>query len=105
MPAEHGLGRHKEGAPGLPWQVAARRGEEEPVAPPKPRSANVPTEHLKLVAKDHDFQVLGVLVAPREPSEDSPEDQGNEQPHHGGPPAPEILSDPPASSARNADPE
>jgi hypothetical protein len=53
----------------------ARRGEEEPVAPTKARSADVPTEHLKLVAEDHDFQVLGVLVAPREPSEDSPEDQ------------------------------
>jgi hypothetical protein len=75
-------------------QVAARRAEEE-VAPPKPRPANVPTEHLKLVAKDHDFQVLDVLVAPHEPNENSPEDQGHERPHHGGPPALEILSDPP----------
>jgi Integrase core domain len=63
----------------------------------------VPTEHLKLVAKDDDFQVLGVLIAPHEPSEDSPEDQGHKRPHHGGPPAPEMLSDPPGSTARNAD--
>jgi hypothetical protein len=34
-----------------------------------------------------------VLVAPHERSEDSPEDQGHERPHHGGPPAPEMLSD------------
>jgi hypothetical protein len=36
LPAEHGLGRHQEGPPGLPLQVAARRGEEEPIAPTKP---------------------------------------------------------------------
>jgi hypothetical protein len=93
VPAEHSLGRHEEGAPGLPRQVTARRSEEEPVAPPKPGPADLPTEHLQLMAKDHDFQVLGVLVAPHEPSADSPEDQGHERPHHGGPPAPEMLSD------------
>jgi hypothetical protein len=58
--------------------VAARRGDEEPVAPPEPRLANVPTEHLQLMAEDHDLQVLGVLVAPQEQSEDSPEDQRHE---------------------------
>jgi hypothetical protein len=46
--------------------------------------ADVSTEHLQLMAKDHDFQVLGVLVAPHEPSEGSAEDQGHERPHHGG---------------------
>ena len=85
--------------------VRARPGEEEPVAPPKPRPANVPTEHLKLVAKDHDFQVFGVLVAPHERSEDSAEDQGHERPHDGGPPAPDMLSDTTGSTVRNADPE
>jgi hypothetical protein len=39
--------------------VVARRGEEEPIAPTKPGPADGPTEHLKLVAKDHDFQVFG----------------------------------------------
>ena len=105
VPAEHRLGRHKEGAPGLPRQVAARRSEEEAVAPTDPRPAGLPTEHLQLMAKDHDFQVLGVLVAPHEPREDSAEDQGHERPHHGGPPAPEMLSDTTGSTARNADPE
>src|SRR5262249_8366796 len=94
VPAEHGLGRHEEGAPRLPRQVAARRGEEKPVAPAKSRPANVPTEHLQLVAKDHDLQILGVLLTSHEPDEDSPEDQGHERPHHGDPPAPEMLSDP-----------
>jgi hypothetical protein len=55
----------------------------------------VPTDHLKLVATDHDLQVLDVLVAPREPGENSPEDEGHERPHHGGLPALELLSDPP----------
>jgi hypothetical protein len=65
----------------------------------------LPTEHLQLMAKDHDFQVLGVLVAPHELSEDSAEDQGHEGPHHGGPPAREMLSDTTGSTVRNADPE
>jgi hypothetical protein len=42
----------------------------------------LPTEHLQLMAKDHDLQILGVLVASYEPSADSPEDQGHERPHH-----------------------
>jgi hypothetical protein len=83
----------EEGGARSPCQVVARRGKEEPVAPTKPGPADGPTEHLKLVAKDHDSQVRGVLVTPHEPSEDSPEDQGHERPHHGGPPAPEMLSD------------
>src|SRR5262249_11910879 len=29
VPAEHGLGHHEEGAPGLPRQVAARGGQQE----------------------------------------------------------------------------
>jgi hypothetical protein len=37
---------------------------------------------LQLMAKDRDLQILGVLVAPYEPSEHSPEDQGHERPHH-----------------------
>jgi transposase InsO family protein len=53
----------------------ACHGEEEPVAPAEPGTAALPPQHLKLVAQDYDLQVLGVLVAPREPSEDSPEDQ------------------------------
>src|SRR4030095_13773669 len=100
VPPEHGLGRHEEGAPGVPCQVVARRSEEEAVAPTDPRPAGLPTEHLKLVAKDHDFQVLGVLVAPHEPSEDSAEDQGHERPHHEGPPAADRLPDTTAPTRR-----
>src|SRR5262249_16417657 len=56
VPAEHGLGRHEEGAPSLPRKVAARRGEEEAIAPTKPRTADLPPQYLKLVTKDHTSQ-------------------------------------------------
>jgi hypothetical protein len=92
VPAEHGLRRYQEGAPGLPRQATTRRGEEQPVTPPKPRAADLSAEHLKLVAQDHDLQVFGVLVIPHERGEDSPEEQGHERPHHGGPPACERPS-------------
>src|SRR5262249_47039133 len=69
MPAEQSLGGHQEGAPGLPWQMAARRGQEEAVAPTKPRSVGLPAENLQLMAEHNDLQVLGVLAAPHEPGE------------------------------------
>ena len=65
-------------AAGLPRQATTRRGEEQPVTPPKPRAADLSAEHLKLVAQDHDLQVFGVLVIPHERGEDSPEEQGHE---------------------------
>ena len=74
--------------------MAARRGQKEAVAPTKPGSIGLPTEHLQLMAKHHDLQVLGVLAAPHEPSEDPPKDQGHGRPHHGIPPASDMLSDP-----------
>ncbi len=64
VPAEHGLGRHEESTRRLPREAATGYGEEEPVALPEPGSADLPAEYLKLVAKDHDLQILGVLVRP-----------------------------------------
>src|SRR5262249_50454917 len=58
VPAEHRLGRHEEGAPSLPRQVAAGRGEEGAVAPAEPRPADLPPEYSQLVAQNHDLQDL-----------------------------------------------
>ena len=85
VPAKHGLGRVQEGAPGLSRQVAARGGEEEAVAPTKRRPADLPPEHVQLVAQDHDLQVLGIPAPPQKQREESPQDQGRERPDHGGP--------------------
>jgi hypothetical protein len=70
----------------------ACHGEEEPVAPAEPGTADLPPQHLKLVAQEYDLQILGVLAPPQEQSEDSPHDQGHERPHHEDPPAPEMPS-------------
>jgi hypothetical protein len=51
--------------------VAARRGEEEAVAPAEPRPADLPPEDSQLVAQDHDLQVLGIPASPQEQSEQS----------------------------------
>ena len=85
MPAKHGLRRHKERTPGLSRQVTAGRGEEEAVASAEPRPADLPPEHVQLVAQDHDLQVLGIPAPPQKQREESPQDQGRERPDHGGP--------------------
>jgi hypothetical protein len=74
--------------------VATRRGEEEAIAPTKPRPADLPAEHLKLVAKDHDLQILGVLVRRYEHGQDSPQDQGHERLYHRALPIFEMPSNP-----------
>jgi len=85
VPAKHGLRRHKERTPGLSRQVTAGRGEEEAVASAEPRPADLPPEHVQLVAQDHDLQVLGIPAPPQKQREESPQDQGRERPDHGGP--------------------
>jgi hypothetical protein len=86
VPAKHGLGRHEERTPGLSRQVTAARAEEEAVAPTEPRPSDLPPEHVHLVGQDHDRQVLGIPAPLQKQSEESPQDQGRERPHHGGPP-------------------
>src|SRR5664280_2530883 len=86
MPPEQGRRGDEEGDPALTRQDATRRREEDTVARTQPRWAGRPLQHLELVAEDEDFQVLGVLVALTEISDDdeaneSADDKVEESPH------------------------
>src|SRR5262249_17804888 len=94
VPTEHGLRRHEESTPRLPREAATGYGEEEPIPPPKPGTADLPAEHLKLVAQDHNLQILGVLLRPYEHGQDSLQDQGHERSYHGALPTSEMPSNP-----------
>src|ERR1035437_1058638 len=86
VPPKEGRRGDKEGDPAVTRQDATRRREQDPVDRPQLRSARRPLQHPELVAEDEDLEVLRVLVALTEISDDdeaneSPDDKVEERPH------------------------
>src|SRR5674476_914223 len=86
MPTQQRRRSDEEGDPAVTRQDATRRREQDPVEGPKLRSARRPLQHPELVAEDEDLEVLRVLVALTEISDDddaneSPDDKVEERPH------------------------
>jgi hypothetical protein len=73
------------------WQLAGRRREQGTIRGAKPRTRDLPAQHLKLVAQDQELDVLDVeatATADEHPKQSPKREVQEGEGHTGDPPSP-----------------
>ena len=63
VPAQQGLGLHKEARPAGSRQHPADRGQQRPISGLQPGTWDLPPQDGQLMAEDEELQVLGGVAA------------------------------------------